>query len=242
MRKWIIVLCLPMICLAGCQLPGTEAPDASGQSVISEADVPEKSLPYYTEYEVPVTFEYTEEMLYEMNEDNEDFSIVHDNEQHTLVDGNINRSPVSSEKAVTEQLMMVRSVLGLVNPKQQLTEVPSKRSDDRYYYSQYYGGIRFYSSGVNVLVDTENQMICMVEADIISEKTLQSIHLDGLLDAGAIRRKNPSVQTIEKVIWDTQEYKQSPVVAYIAETKDDMVFVYSAADGSILSEWSTIMT
>lgn len=195
-------------------------------------------------YDPMITFEYTKDMLYEMNEDNEDFEIETDNSGSIFISGRISRSPAANEKGVLEQLCMIRSVLGLVNPKQQLEFSPGRSSEDRCVFPQYHAGLRLYGSQVTVNIDADTRMIYNVNANITGTDVLAKIKNTPLMSEAEIIRKNeaewPGLKTEELVLYNMKEYKSEPTPAYIAHGKDN-VLIIRASDGKIIDLWSSII-
>ncbi len=192
-----------------------------------------EKIPYATEYSDPGTFQYTEQMIIDMNEDNEDFEVSRgERDGQIYIYGLINSSTVSSERDVLEELMLVRSLIGMTDTRTQLY-CNKKRSHDGYYaFGQCYAGIKMYSSGVYVWLDEENR-ISSVDVNVISDTDiLKKINVDKLLD--------PPDKDSRLVLWDVNEYNSAPVPAYITNSFDDTT-VTDAHTGKEIDRWSNIM-
>ena len=194
-----------------------------------------------TEYDKMTTFEYTKDMLSDMNKDDPDFEITHDKSE-TTISGHINRSPVKSEKDVLEQLKLVRSVLGLVNPDQQLVSDSNSGKDGNYRFNQYHGGYAIDSCRITVETDDKG-FIVYTSSSVLPADTLKKIKLEGLLSEEKVLEKNKDYKNAEiqkTVIWSHNKYSDKPVVAYIGHSGDNTI-VFSAVDGSIADIWSDII-
>ena len=205
----------------------------------------DNSVPVITEYDVPGTFEYTEDILQQMNQDDYEFAILHEEDGNTCIEGKINTSPVHNERDVIEQLMLVRSVLGLVNPKEQLVFSPQNSSNETYKFKQYHAGIPCYSSTVIVNTDPDTGMINLINSNVITTDNLKTIQTEPKFSAEDIsakyKQKYPDIKIEKIVIWDIKEYNTRPVLAYIAESGDDTVFL-NADNGELIDLWPNILT
>lgn len=235
MRKTLIIIFTSIVLImTGCE--EAAAPD-NVQSSIQPA---ESSIPVITEYEPLITFEYTEQMLEEMNEDYTEFLIEHDEKGNTYIDGHINRSPVKNERDVMEQLKMIRSILGLTDPEKQIFYSPRQSGEDVYRFNQYHGGLRLYAGDVVVNTDTQTNMIEVVSSSITNADILETVKLDNILSEEDVIKMNPSAQIKEKVIWNVNEYNDAPVAAYVAVNEDEYIII-SAENGKIIANWSFLV-
>ena len=195
-------------------------------------------------YEPLTTFEYTNKMLEDMNKDNDDFDIIFEGSGRIIISGKINSSPVKNEEYVIEQLRLIRSILGLIDPKQQLVYLPDNSSEDHYVFQQYHGSLRLYGSVVSVNVDPETGLICYVDSAVTTEDILKKIKNTDILSKTEINEKYkneyPGITADELILWNMNEYKDSPVPAYIANT-DEIMYIINASDGKIIDNWSTII-
>ena len=234
MRKIItFMITIALLILTGCET--TAVPE---RSVTERKEI---SIPVITEYEPLTTFEYTEDMLYDMNKDNKEFSIMHDEKGKTYINGHINTSPVKDEEYVIEQLSMIRSILGLKDPRKQIFFSPTQSDNEVYRFNQYHGGLRLYAGDVVVNVDAGTGMIEYVSASVADADVLKTVQLDDILSEKDITAKDPSLRIKEKIIWNVNEYSKAPVVAYVTVSEDDYV-IMSAVDGEIIAKWSLMVT
>ena len=83
---------------------------------------------------------------------------------------------------------MVRSLLGLVNPDEQLRFERKLEGiySERYDFGQYYAGLRVYDAGVSVSVETDNQLITYTNSTVRSVELLEKTNLDGILSESEI--------------------------------------------------------
>ena len=192
-----------------------------------------EKIPYATEYSDPGTFQYTEQMISDMNKDNDDFEISFDGEKgHIHITGLINTSPVNSERDVLEKLMLVRSIIGLTDTRTQLYCDEKTKSGQFYSFHQCYAGIRLYSSGVKVWLDDENR-IADLDVFVVSDTdALKKTDLENLVD--------PPVEGCQMVIWDMGEYKKAPVPAYICSTSEETT-ITDANTGKEIDSWPNII-
>ena len=158
---------------------------SSDESIPEKSQTSEKSEnSIVTEYEKMETFEYTEEMLANMNKDDPDFEIIHDKDG-TTISGHINTSRVKSEQDAIEQIKLVRSVLGLVNPEQQLVFDEKNSGGKKYRFEQFYGGYRINSMDVTVETDNDG-LIVYTTANVLPVETLKKIKLDNVKIVGEL--------------------------------------------------------
>ena len=207
------------------------------------------------EYDKLNTLEYNEVMLQQMNEEDSDFEVIHTGDEQrisTNISGQINTSPVKDEQDAIEQIKLIRSILGLVNPEQQLVFVKESSNESKYFFRQYYGGYSIEGTGVTVTTD-DNGIIRYTEADIVPVDVLKSIQLDGLLsveEATKIAAQDEahryaiSSERAKAMIWMPRKNGSSPIVVYIDQDNPQPHFtstiIINAKDGSVVDSWEDV--
>ena len=229
----ILLLLLILVLFTGCSV---------NIPVVSESDYYGKRMEVSKseEYTPLETFEYTVDNLKQLNEKMgyTDFDITYDN--GITIDGYISSRGVNSAEDALENITMIRSILGLINPKEQLKQVNSDNSFYSFY--QYYNGLRVDFARINVNIDEESRLITYITSDIVPIETLKKVSFNYILSEEGILADTYKGKTVkEKVIWANEEYREKPVVAYIL-SGDDMITVVNAHDGTYIDSWSTIIT
>lgn len=183
------------------------------------------------------TFEYTEDELRQLNEYKhiEDFYIDKSNGE-VYISGIINTSKVKNEQDVLEQLMLVRSIIGLRNPKEQLKL--EYKSDNSYRFKQYHNGLPVYGSVVNVNLDLG--IITLVGAMTYTVELLNGVDYETLSES-EIAQAYSDLDIKNKQIWCYQEYADKPIVVYILDSGFE-TFIVDAKTGKTVNSWSNIMT
>ena len=245
----VCLLFLATSFIAGCTnnssstSPNTDTYSAQEKKVSSVSSESEEISAYnsFTEYDKLTTFEYTEKMLSDMNKDDPDFEIVR-NIHEITISGHINSSPVKNEKDTMEQIKLIRSILGLVNPEQQLVFDKDHSSTTTYRFEQYYGGYKVNSSSITAETDDDG-FIIYTTSSVISTDILKKTKLDALLSKEDVLAKQTEYKNTEITGSEIRAYgkfSDAPVVAYIGQTDNNTV-IFSANDGSIIDIWSDII-
>ncbi len=214
-------------------------------SLVSEEKTQENNIPGLTEYDELDTAEYTGEDLKRFNGYSDDFYILYDSNNEVTIDGFISNKPIHNESDAMEQITAIRSLLRLINPEQQLVYSSNSGNKELYRFKQYYGGIQLYSSSVSVHIDTDTNMCHYLSCNIVPYQTLKKIDMEPDVSEEDIYQmyadRISGLHIKEMVIWDMDDYCYSPVLAYKAET-DDEIYILNADSGEIIQDWTTIMT
>lgn len=195
----------------------------------------------HDKYTGMIGFEYNEEMLSQINEMEgiDDFEIYR-NDGSITISGLISTRKVENEEYAIENIKMVRSLLGLVNPDEQLRFERKLEGiySERYDFGQYYAGLRVYDAGVSVSVETDNQLITYTNSTVRSVELLEKTNLDGILSESEILEKYKGAEIKEMCIWTLNVGE--PKVAYIVY-QDYMTLIIDARTAEIIDEWSNII-
>lgn len=233
----LYLMLLIFVILTGCS---TNTPVVSSQDYYGK-DLSESKQRYdnYTELK---TFEYSVDKLKQLNDKlgYKDFDIMTTDDTITI-DGYINSRKVNSAEDALENITMVRSILGLINPKEQL-RISKYMDNESYTFDQYYNGIRVYDARITVNIDTDSKLITYTTSSVLPIETLKKVGMGYILSENKIVSDTYKGKTVdEKVIWSVNKYREKPVVAYIL-SGDGKTLVVNAHDGTYIDGWSNIMT
>ena len=238
-----VLLCTVLTAGTSCGIV-LENPEVNAdKEIVSSSVEDEKSSLELThdKYTEMFGFEYDEEALRQMNEANgmDYFGISSDNGS-IEIEGLISTRKVNDEKDALENIKMVRSILGLINPDEQLKYSGEIQSGDvyRYDFDQYYAGLKVYDAGVVAVAETGSKLVTNTSARIIGTDELEKTNLDGILSESEILEKYKGAQIKEKCIWTLRV--SEPKVAYIIY-QNDMTLVIDARTTEIIDEWSNII-
>ena len=237
------LLCMTLTAGTSCGIV-LENPEVNAdKEIVSSSVEDEKSSLELThdKYTEMFGFEYDEEALRQMNEANgmDYFGISSDNGS-IEIEGLISTRKVNDEKDALENIKMVRSILGLINPDEQLKYSGEIQSGDvyRYDFDQYYAGLKVYDAGVVAVAETGSKLVTNTSARIIGTDELEKTNLDGILSESEILEKYKGAEIKEKCIWTLRV--SEPKVAYIIY-QNDMTLVIDARTTEIIDEWSNII-
>ena len=249
----VALLCMALMAGTSCGTASENSEVNADKEIVSTAVEDEKSSPESTEtsanglelthdkYTEMIGFEYNEEMLSQINEMEgiDDFEIYR-NDGSITISGLISTRKVENEEYAIENIKMVRSLLGLVNPDEQLRFERKLEGiySERYDFGQYYAGLRVYDAGVSVSVETDNQLITYTNSTVRSVELLEKTNLDGILSESEILEKYKGAEIKEMCIWTLNVGE--PKVAYIVY-QDYMTLIIDARTAEIIDEWSNII-
>ena len=233
----LYLMLLIFVIFTGCSInaPIVSSQDYYGKDVL----VSNQRYDNYTELK---TFEYSVDKLKQLNDKlgYKDFDIITTDDTITI-DGYINSRKVNSVEDALENITMVRSILGLINPKEQL-RISKYIDNESYTFDQYYNGIRVYDARVTVNIDTDSKLITYTTSSVLPIETLKKVGTGYILSENKIVADTYKGKTVdEKVIWSVNKYREKPVVAYIL-SGDGKTLVINAHDGTYIDCWSNIMT
>lgn len=237
LKKLLLFVFAMVLSISACSTPDlsvSKGTDEKSDVVISQ--VSEKSTDDNSEVS---TFEYNSEMLRAMNEDAgtaDDFSIDFDDDGSITIYGLISTRPVSSEEDVMENLKLVRTMLNLKNPEEQLRLIYS--DDTTYKFAQYYKGVKVEFAEVTVNVDIRSKLIMTTSSSVCSEDELADVQVTDLMSDDDIKKlyENNTIKN-KYIIRHAGRFRVVYMICDEIYTK-----LVDAIDGSIVDEWSNIMT
>ena len=237
------LLCTVLVSCTSCRIV-LEKPQAGEEQEIVSSSVEEENSGsefQHDKYTEMLGFEYDEEALRQLNEANgiDYFEILSDNGS-IEIEGLINTRRVNDEKDALENMKMVRSILGLTNPDEQLRYSREIQTENiyRYDFDQYYAGLTVYDAGVVVTADIATKLITNTSARIVGTDELAKTNLDGILSGSEILKKYKGGKIEDKCIWTLNV--SEPKVAYIVY-HNDMTLIIDARTTEIIDEWSDII-
>lgn len=166
-----------------------------------------------------------------------DFEYTKSEDNIVTIRGIINVDTVKDENSIIKQLNMIRSIIGLKNPGEQLEFTNHK--NNHYEFTQCYNGMKVYSTNVTIEVSDDDNMIHSVIAQTAPIDAFDNLDYD-IKSESEIKKSDPKLEIDRKMIWCEGEYKDKPIIVYIA-ANDFETKVIDTKTGIVISSQSNVM-
>lgn len=165
-----------------------------------------------------------------------DFEYTKSEDNIVTIRGIINVDTVKDENSIIKQLNMIRSIIGLKNPGEQLEFTNHK--NNYYEFTQHYNGMKVHPTNVTIEVSDDN-MIHSVIAQTVPIDAFDNLDYD-VKSESEIKKSDPKLEIDRKMIWCEGEYKDKPIIVYIA-ANDFETKVIDAKTGIVISSQSNVI-
>lgn len=183
----------------------------------------------------------TVQEIEKLNKDNEiDYRLQYNDEasQLTRVRGMYSDISVKSVDAALYSLYSVRSLIGIENPKEELSWIATNHDgvSRSYTFAQLYDGIPVYGTTVTVVADMSGKTQAL-RSSLVARSNMSGIYDTGNLSEDAVSGDYNNVISCQKTLYAIGDYEKKPVLAYKITTKDKVI-IASAENGNELTSYS----
>lgn len=176
-----------------------------------------------------------------LNKDNEiDYRLQYNDDasQLTRVRGMYSDISVKSVDAALYSLYSVRSLIGIENPKEELSWIATNHDgvSRSYTFAQVYDGIPVYGTTVTVVADMTGRTIAL-RSSLVARSNMSEISDAGNMSEDSVRNDYSDVISCQKTLYAIGNYEKKPVIAYKITTKDKII-IASAENGKEITSYN----